>query len=123
MSLQSAPVFEVPELTSQVAHAAFPKGNNYVLMRDELDVFYENEQFRGLFSHTGLPAIAAWRLALVTVMQFVANLTSRQAADAVRSRIDWKYALGLEMTDAGFHYSVLSELRGRLMAGRQATLL
>lgn len=123
MSLQTEPIFDVPELTSQVAQAAFAKGNIYMLMRDELGVFYDNEQFRELFSHTGQPAIAAWRLALVTVMQFVENLTDRQAADAVRSRIDWKYALGLEITDPGFHYSVLSEFRGRLLAGDQETLL
>lgn len=123
MSLQPDPVFDVPELTSQVAHAAFPKGNIYMMMRDELGVFYDNEQFSDLFSHTGQPAIAAWRLALVTVMQFVENLTDRQAADAVRSRIDWKYALGLDMTDAGFHYSVLCEFRGRLLSGGQEMLL
>ena len=57
-----------------------------------------------------------WRLALVTIMQFAENLTDRQAADAVRSRIDWKYALGLELTDAGFHFSVLSDFRARLVA-------
>jgi hypothetical protein len=45
------------------------------------------------------------------------GLPDRQAADAVRARIDWKYALGLELTDAGFDYSVLSEFRARLVAG------
>lgn len=92
-------------------------------MRDELGVFYDNEQFNDLFSHTGQPAIAAWRLALVTVIQFAENLTDRQAADAVRARIDWKYALNLEMHDPGFHYSVLSEFRGRLLTGGQEGLL
>ena len=48
-------------------------------------------------------------------MQFAENLTHRQAAAAVRSRIDWKYALSLELTDEGFDFSVLSEFRARLL--------
>ncbi len=45
------------------------------------------------------------------------HLTDRQAADAVRSRLDWKYALSLELTDPGFDHSVLSEFRSRLVSG------
>jgi transposase len=56
-------------------------------------------------------------LALVTVLQFAENLPDRQAAEAVRSRIDWKYLLGLELTDSGFDASVLCEFRARLVAG------
>lgn len=123
MSLQTQPLFDIPELTAEITRAAFPKGNIYMQMRDELGVFYDNEQFTALFSHTGQPAIAPWRLALVTVMQFAENLTDRQAANAVRARIDWKYVLSLEMQDAGFDYSVLSEFRGRLIAGGQEELL
>lgn len=70
-------------------------------MRDELGVFFSDEQFASLFSERGQPALSPWRLALVTIMQFAENLTDRQAADAVRGRIDWKYALGLELTDSG----------------------
>src|SRR5689334_20765153 len=55
-------------------------------------------------------------LALVTVFQFQEGLSDRQAAEAVRGRIDWKYALSLELTDAGFDASVLSEFRSRLVA-------
>lgn len=123
MSLQHSPTPEVPQLTAQIARAAFPNGNRYMLMSDRLGTIFTNEQFGALFSHTGQPAIAAWRLALVTVMQFAENLTDRQAAEAVRSRIDWKYALRLEMEDAGFHYSVLSEFRDRLVVGKQEALL
>ncbi len=47
--------------------------------------------------------------ALITIMQFVEGLTDRQAADAVRSRIDWKYALGLDLIDPGFNFTVLSD--------------
>ena len=87
-------------------------------MRDELGTMYEDESFAHLFSHTGQPAEAPWRLALVTIMQFAQGLSDQQAADAVRGRIDWKYALGLELSNAGFDASVLSEFRTRLVEGQ-----
>ena len=60
---------------------------------------------------------------MVTALQFTENLTDRQAADAVRGRLDWKYCLGLELDDAGFDFSVLSEFRSRLVAGGRETPL
>jgi transposase len=84
-------------------------------MRDVLGSIYTDEDFADLFPKDGQPAEAPWRLALVTVMQFVENLSDQQAADAVRGRIDWKYLLGLELTDAGFDASVLCEFRSRLL--------
>ena len=123
MSLKPQTTFEIPELTVKIARAAFPIGNVYMSMRDELGVFYDDQQFAHLFSHTGQPGEVPWRLALVTVMQFAESLTDRQAADAVRARIDWKYALGLEMEEPGFHYSVLSEFRSRLLDGGAEQLL
>jgi transposase len=67
--------------------------------------------------------MSPWRLALTTVMHFAEGLSDRQAADAVRSRIDWKYALSLELTDSGFDHAVLSEFRTRLVAGQAEQLL
>ncbi len=123
MSLQPQVVYRVPDETARVARAAFPKGNVYMRMYDELGMLYANHQFAALFPTRGQPAEAPARLALILVMQFAENLTDRQAADAVRSRIDWKYALGLELTDAGFDFSVLSEFRDRLIAGQAEDLL
>ena len=117
MSLNPCPIDPVPEETARVARAAFPKGNRYMTMRDELGVLYPNDLFADLYPQVGHYGEPPWRLALVTLMQFSENLTDRQAADAVRGRIDWKYALGLELTDPGFDFSVLSEFRTRLMAG------
>lgn len=57
------------------------------------------------------------------MLQFVENLSDRQAADAVRGRIDWKYLLGLDLTDPGFDASVLSEFRARLIEGHAEQLL
>jgi transposase len=96
----------------------FPKGNTSIHMRDELGTFFRDEDFLDLFSQKGQPAESAWRLALVMVMQYAEGLTDRQAADAVRTRIDWKYALSLDITDPGFDFSVLSEFRGRLLTNQ-----
>ena len=115
MSLIPQPVHAVPEETARVAHAIYPKGNIYMRMRDELGTFFCDADFVDLFPDRGQPALAPWRLALVTVMQFVENLSDRQTAEAVRDRISWKYALGLEIADQGFNFSVLSEFRDRLL--------
>lgn len=115
MSLRPQAVPPIPEETARVARAVLPKGNTYIHMRDELGALFQDEDFLDLFSERGQPAEAPWRLALVLVMQYAEGLTDRQAADAVRTRIDWKYALSLELTDSGFDFSVLSEFRGRLL--------
>jgi transposase len=122
MSLRLGPVPPVPDETARVARAAFPGGNPYVQMRDELDATFDDAQFGSLFPARGRPAEAPWRLALVTIFQFAENLSDRQAADAVRARIDWKYALSLELTDRGFDHTVLSEFRTRLLEGKAETL-
>lgn len=118
---QSIP--EIPEETKTVAKKAFPKGNTYITLRDELGVIFEDEIFKDLYPSLGQPAESPARLAMVTVMQYMENLPDRQAAEAVRSRIDWKYMLGLELSDPGFDYSVLSEFRARLLEGGQEKLL
>jgi transposase len=123
MSMRPKPIRPVPEDTARVAEAAFPKGNLYMHMRDVLGTIYADEDFSELFEVRGRPAIAPWRLALVTLMQFSEGLSDRQAAEAVRARIDWKYALGLQLTDPGFNFSVLSEFRSRLLEGGKQRLL
>src|SRR5215467_5089647 len=116
MSMHPQPIPAIPEETARVARAILPQGNVYLQMRDELGTLYQDEDFRDLFKSRGQPAEVPWRLALVTLMQYAEGLTDRQAADAVRTRIDWKYVLSLELTDSGFDFSVLSEFRGRLLA-------
>lgn len=116
MSLPTTPIGPVPEETARVAEAAFPRGNRYLQMRDVLGPIFADADFANLYAVRGRPVETPWRLALVTVMQFAEGLSDRQAAEAVRARIDWKYALGLELTDPGFDFSVLSEFRARLVA-------
>ena len=123
MSLHPSPIGQIPAETLRVASAAFPRGTVVTRLRDEFADLYCDEDFAGLYPRRGQPGLAPWRLALVTVLQFLEHLSDRQAADAVRSRIDWKYALGLELGDAGFHFSVLTEFRGRLLAGQAEYLL
>jgi len=123
MSLHPQPFTEVPPDTARVARAVFPQGNLYMCLRDELGAIYKDEAFSELFSERGQPAEAPWRLALVTILQYVEGLSDRQAADAVRSRIDWKYALNLELTDRGFHFTILCEFRARLVMGSAEQLL
>ena len=117
MSLRAPLAYALPDETVRIARAAFPKGNPYMRMRDVLGPIYTNPDFASLFPRRGQPAEAPAHLALVTIMQFAEGLSDAQAADAVRGRIDWKYALALELTDPGFDASVLSEFRDRLLTG------
>jgi transposase len=123
MSLDPQDTYPIPEETRRVAWAAFPKGTLCLRIADRLGTVYHDYQFADLFPRRGQPALAPARLALATVLQFVEGLSDRQAADAVRGRIDWKYALALELADPGFDHTVLSEFRSRLVAGEAERLL
>jgi transposase len=95
MSLHPDNQFAIPVETARVVHAAFAKGNWLITLPDELGVIYRDSDFAILFSHTGQPAESPGRLALITLVQFTEGLTDREAADAVRTRMDLKYLLGL----------------------------
>ena len=116
MSLDAKRTYVVPVQTAHVARAIFPKGNPVMRLFDDLHMIVEDRDFADLFPARGQPAEAPVRLALATLLQFMEGLTDRQAADAVRTRIDWKYLLCLELTDVGFDHTVLSEFRTRLLA-------
>jgi transposase len=117
MTLRPQAVYLVPEETARVARVAFPRGSMFMRMRECLGMIYDDQTFAALYPVQGQPATSPFRLALTLVMQFAEHLSDRQAADAVCSRIDWKYALALELTDSGFDASVLSEFRTRLIRG------
>jgi len=123
MSLKPEPIGPIPQETARVAKAACPNSSTFIKMRDTLGVLFQDEMFADLFPNDGQPALAPWRLALVTIMQFAEGLSDRQAAEAVRTHIDWKYALGLELEDEGFDFSVLCEFRARLIEGHAEYLL
>jgi len=115
MSLQIQDSYTVPERTAEVARAVFPKGNLYLILFDTFGSLFADPDFAALFPDNGQPALSPVRLMLILILQFMEGLSDRQAADAVRSRIDWKYILFLELTDPGFDYSVLCEFRARLI--------
>src|SRR2546430_5483936 len=85
-----------------------------VAVRDRLGQWMADELFAAAFGVRGRPGLPPSRLALVTVLQMAEELTDREAAEAVRTRLDWQYALGLGLADPGFDHSVLSEFRGRV---------
>jgi transposase len=117
MSMQPQPWPEVPAGTANVAKRAFRRGTLAIRARDQLGSWCTDEAFAAAYKARGRPGISPAQLAMVTVLQFTENLTDRQAADAVRGRLDWKYCLGLALEDEGFDFSVLSEFRARLLAG------
>ncbi len=117
------PIEPVPPETARVARAAFPRGHKYLRVADELDGLCTEDALLALFPTHGQAAQPPWHLALVTIRQFAAGLSDRQAANAVRGRSDGKDVLRLARTDPGFDASVLSEFRGRLRAGAAASRL
>jgi transposase len=122
MSMQPRPWPEVPELTARMARASSPKGNLAMRIRDELGEVYADARFAAASGVRGRPGISPGQLMMASVLQFSENLADRQAAEAVRDRMTWKYALGLELEDPGFDASVLSEFRSRLVAGDLTSL-
>jgi transposase len=86
-----------------------------VAARDELGELFADAEFAAAFADRGPQGWSPGRLMLVTVLQAAEGLTDRQAAEAVRDKLSWKFALGLGLTDTGFDASVLSEFRTRLV--------
>ena len=117
MSLRPEPLPAIPDATAAAVLAAFPKGNLYVDLRAEFGTLYADQLFTDLYPPAGRPVeVPPWRLALVMVMQYMEGLTDRQAADAVRRCMDWKYALSLDLHDPGFDFTLLHDFRERLLA-------
>jgi transposase len=101
MSMQPKPWPEVPERTARTARAWSRKGNLAMRIRDELGAVYADEAFTAAFAVQGKPGISPAQLMIVTVLQFTENLTDRRAGEAVRDRITWKYAIGVELRTRG----------------------
>ncbi|GHD30714.1 IS1182 family transposase [Nocardiopsis kunsanensis] len=115
MSLEPGKDTGVPEMTAQVVAAAFPDSSPAIRLRDALGPVFTDERFTTAFSYRGRPAVSPGSLALISVLQHAEGLTDRQTAEAVRSRMDWKYLLGLEIHDPGIAHATLSHFRSRLL--------
>ncbi|MFD9822308.1 IS1182 family transposase [Streptomyces violascens] len=123
LSLRPRPGEQVPSLTAQIARASNPGGTTAIWVRDRLGGLWNDEDFADWYPRDGRPGLSPAQLATVCVLQFLLGLSDRQAAEAVRCRIDFKYALALELDDPGFHHSVLSDFRERLAEGDRADRL
>jgi len=117
--LQPRKIWDIPAETKRIATKSLPQGNDYLLLRDKIGVIYQDETFAELFIWRGQPAESPGLLSLVIIMQFAEGLTDRQAAEAVGTRIDWKYVLGLEIDAPAVPHSILSDFRSRLIKGGQ----
>jgi len=115
MCLKSRGVPPLPEDTARVARQAFPKGNIYLTIGDKIGALLEDADFADMYAGEGKPAVPPYILAMVCIFQFMEDLSAREVADAVRARIDRRYALHLPLDDPGFDYSVLSDFRQRLL--------
>src|SRR3989442_6467668 len=116
MSMKPHEPEAIPQATRRLMQKACPKGTPATRLRDALGPLYRDEDFADLFARRGRSAEAPWRLAMVTVLQAMENLTDRQAAQAVCLRLDWKYALSLSPEDEGFDFSILCDFRERLLS-------
>src|SRR5713101_1552268 len=123
MSLKSHGLEPIPEETRRLVERLCPKGTLVTQLRDALGPIYSDAHFAQLFAKRGRAAEAPWRLALVTVLQAIEGLTDRQAAECVRTRIDWLYALALPLDDPGFDYTILTDFRQRLLAAQAQELI
>jgi len=115
--MRAVPLPEPDPVVAAAVRAMFAgkrKAPLAVTMRDRLGEWMTDGLFASAFGTRGRPGLPPAQLALVTVLQMTENLAGRQAAEAVRTRLDWKYALGLPLDDAGFDFSVLSEFRARV---------
>src|SRR6266700_3771961 len=123
MSMKPSGLEPIPDETRALMQRLSPKGTMVSQLRDALGPIYSDEGFVHLFPTRGRAAAAPWWLALVTVLQAIEGLTDRQAAEYVRARIDWLYALALPLDDPGFDYSILADFRQRLLAHEAQDLL
>jgi transposase len=123
MCLHPESIPPIPEETARIAKAIFPKGGLYLTIGDEIGLLFDDVDFTDLYAIDGMPATSPALLAMVTIFEFMENLSDRSAADAVRTRIDWKYALHLALDDPGFDFSLLSDFRQRLVEHAGARLI
>ncbi len=118
MCLKAQSPWQMPEETRRIGQQLLEEKNTYRLIGDGLFAKLNEEEFSDLYPNDGQPGLSPVILAFVTVFQFIEKLPDRQAAESLRMRMDWKYALHLPLEYTGFNFSVLSEFRDRLIAGK-----
>jgi len=114
MCLKVQEPWPMPEETARVGRVILKEESPYRLIGEKLFEKFSEQDYADLYSSEGKPAVSPVILAFVTVFQFMERLPDRQAAESLRMRMDWKYALRMPLEYEGFEYSVLSEFRDRL---------
>ena len=118
MCLKVQEPWSMPSETERIGRALLEEASAYRLIGDKLFTKLNEQDFADLYPSEGQPGLSPVILAFVTVFQFIEKLPDRQAAESLRMRLDWKYALHLPLEYEGFNFSVLSEFRDRLLAGK-----
>lgn len=113
----------LPENTARAARSVFNVENLYLAIGDQLDALFDDLNLDDLDAFGEKRANALLTLGMVTIFQFAEWLPDRQAADAVRTRLDWKYALHLPLDHPGIDPSALSEFRRRLQLNTAGQLV
>jgi Transposase domain (DUF772) len=116
--LQSVPIPPLPADSAHAAKSVFNIENLYVAIGDQLDSLCADLRWDDVNAFGDMPAQTSFILAMVTVFQFAENVPDSQAADAVRMRMDWKYALHLPMDYPGFPSSELGAFRQGLSGNK-----
>ncbi len=111
----SKPVPSIPKETARAANAIFGRSNFYIVIGEHLDIILEGIQLQGLSERECRSRREGAIWALITLFQFIEGLTDVQAVDAVRTRLDWKFALHLSLIPARFHEYVFCEFRQRVL--------
>src|SRR5487761_1113273 len=119
MTLHPRDPTTMPADIAAVGDAVLGPTNPYRVLGDQLADLFADVDFAPLYTPHGRAAISPSILALVTVFQFLEDVPDRQAAELVRVRLDWKYALHLSLSDAGFDFSCLCYFRRRLLDHQQ----
>ena len=92
-----------------------PEGSVYQFLAEHRQRLFPAEMFADLFgSGRGRPSTPGSVIATVMVLQALECLSDREAVQRLRCDIRWKAAVGLSLTDGGFHPTVLTLWRARL---------
>lgn len=118
MCLKVQSPWPMPEETGRIGGILLEEKSTYRLIGDQLFEMLKEADFADLYPAEGQPGLSPVILAFVTAFQFMEKLPDRQAAESLRMRVDWKYALHLPLEYGGFDFSVLSEFRDRLIEGK-----
>ncbi len=115
MSLKPQPPQPIPTEIAAWGAKHLTTDSPYRLVGDTLFAQFHDADFTDLYHPEGKPGLSPVFLAFVTIFQQLEKLPDRAAANALVTRLDWKYALHRPLDDDGFDASVLVEFRQRLL--------